>query len=253
MPPASDVLAEIGAPCRGPALPAALLSALLLCACGSGSPVAPDASAPAGNESAQQGEPGEPLAARPDTSDSGDDSTTEPDTGADPNTDTGTDTSTDTGSDAAAATDGPIACQPFSASDRIAILSLVNEARAQARSCGSERFAAVGPLGWDSRLEDAARTQSADMAANNFFSHTGSDGSNVGERMTRAGYDWRGYAENIAAGQDDHEDAIQGWLNSPGHCRNLMSTTSQDIGMACVSNADSQYRHYWTQVFGVQR
>ncbi|HBA65611.1 MAG TPA: hypothetical protein DCZ48_05415 [Methylococcaceae bacterium] len=56
----------------------------------------------------------------------------------------------------------------------------------------------------DSRLHEAALAHSNDMSANDFFSHTGSDNSNAGQRMLSASYNWNqpggGWGENIAAG-----------------------------------------------------
>ena len=56
------------------------------------------------------------------------------------------------------------------------------------------------PLAANAALAAAATAHSNDMANKNFFSHTGSDGSNPGQRISRAGYNWYTYGENIAAG-----------------------------------------------------
>ena len=55
----------------------------------------------------------------------------------------------------------------------------------------------------DSAARIAARCHSVDMAENDFFSHTGSDGSNFSQRMRDAGYTGSPRAENIAAGNAD--------------------------------------------------
>ena len=39
------------------------------------------------------------------------------------------------------------------------------------------------------------------MVANGFFSHTGANGSSVGDRLNAVAYGWASVAENIAAGQ----------------------------------------------------
>jgi len=126
-----------------------------------------------------------------------------------------------------------------------------NSARSQARSCGGQSFSAAPPLEWNSLLGQAAKVHSNDMASNNFFSHTGSDGSSAGQRITNAGYNWRGWGENIAAGQQSVDDVMQGWLNSPGHCRNIMNSNISQIGGALVELQGSQYSTYWTAVFGL--
>ncbi len=68
------------------------------------------------------------------------------------------------------------------------------------------------------------------MALDNFFSHTGSDGSSPGQRISRQGYPWRAYGENIAVGDLTVSSVLQGWLGSEGHCRNLMDPTFTEIG-----------------------
>ena len=146
-----------------------------------------------------------------------------------------------------------VACGPFDDAARERVLGLINAARAEARSCGQTAFDAAPALGWDTRLADAARDHSYDMATKNFFSHTGSDGSSAGARATAAGFAWSAIGENIAAGQRDAEAAVQGWIDSPGHCRNLMNSRFTGLGMACVSDDGSEYGSYWTQMLGRSR
>jgi len=129
---------------------------------------------------------------------------------------------------------------------KAAILAAINAARAQARSCGLTAMPATTALAWSAKLEAAASRHSTDMAVHNFFSHTGSDGSNVGQRVTDAGYRWSGVAENIAAGQDTVSQVMSGWLASAGHCANIMRASYTDVGVACVSSDGSTYGSYWT-------
>ncbi|MCP5203109.1 MAG: thrombospondin type 3 repeat-containing protein [Pseudomonadales bacterium] len=135
------------------------------------------------------------------------------------------------------------------------MLNAVNTVRAQARMCGSTSYAAASPLAWNCALETAATGHSADMANNNFFSHTGSDGQSVGYRATQAGYSWSAVGENIAAGipLSSVSAVIQAWLDSPGHCANMMRSTYTEFGAAKISNSSSTYNVYWTQVFGRPR
>lgn len=127
-----------------------------------------------------------------------------------------------------------------------------NEARSQSRNCGGEFREAVGPLRWDCQLANASRSHSEDMANNNFFSHNGSNGSSPFERMTDAGYRWRTAGENIAAGSSTARAAVDGWLNSPGHCNNIMAAGFEDMGAAKAENSNSQYRIYWTAGFATR-
>ena len=130
------------------------------------------------------------------------------------------------------------------------LLQQVNAARASARSCGGVLRPAAGALAWSSPLQVAAARHSTDMAQNNFFSHTGSDGSSVGTRATAAGYSWRGVGENIAAGQATVAAVMNGWLASAGHCNNIMGSDYNDVALACVSQSGTNYGRYWTMVLG---
>ena len=129
------------------------------------------------------------------------------------------------------------------------MLDQVNQARSQARDCGSTHYPATEPLSWNCKLQQAALSHSRDMAENNFFSHTGSDGGNPGLRINAQDYFARNWGENIAAGYPTIESATGAWLNSPGHCRNIMNSAYKEVGIALVENFNSDYNYYWTQVF----
>ena len=147
---------------------------------------------------------------------------------------------------------GTVACADPREDIQNSMLLLVNAARAQARMCGSTLYPAVPALTWDNTLETTALNHSIDMSTNNFFSHTGSNGLSVADRADNAQYNWRAIGENIAAGQPTADVAVQEWLESAGHCENIMSASFQEIGAACVSDSGAQYTHYWTQVFGTR-
>jgi uncharacterized protein YkwD len=130
------------------------------------------------------------------------------------------------------------------------VLALVNEARARPQRCGNKAFAAAAPLRLNPTLYGLASAHAADMARYGYFSHTGRDGSTVDSRATRAGYPWRAIGENIAAGQVNADAAVRGWINSPGHCANIMSPAFSEMGAAFVVNDQSGAGIYWAQVFG---
>jgi uncharacterized protein YkwD len=135
-----------------------------------------------------------------------------------------------------------------------AILAAINQARASARMCGERLYPAVAPVAWNDQLAAAALRHSQDMALHHFFEHRGSDGSSAAERVTRAGYAWRRVGENIASGQNSPEEAVAGWLDSPGHCGNLMTAAFTDMGAAYFVSPDSKTgRIYWTQDFAARR
>lgn len=133
------------------------------------------------------------------------------------------------------------------------MLAAVNAARATQQDCGGTIMPPVPALTWDAQLEQAAYTHSNDMANYNFFSHTGSDGSSVSTRVTAQGYTWSSVGENIAAGQKDVDEVMTSWINSPGHCLNIMSANFTQMGASFVTNSSTQYGIYWTQVFAKPR
>lgn len=133
------------------------------------------------------------------------------------------------------------------------MLALVNQARSEPRSCGGRPFGAARPVGWNGALEKAAALHAADMAENDYFSHAGRDGLTPAQRVTRAGYRYRMTGENIAAGQLAPEQAVAGWLKSPGHCANLMNSAYTDMGVAFAVNSASKMGVYWVQLFGTPR
>ncbi|OJJ20616.1 hypothetical protein BKI52_16755 [marine bacterium AO1-C] len=125
------------------------------------------------------------------------------------------------------------------------MLSLVNAARTQATTCGSTVKDPVAAIEWNDELAKAALDHSNDMQAQNYFSHTGQDGSSFGQRVRAAGYTGSPVGENIALGYRDEEAVIQGWLESTGHCNNIMNGNANQIGIARSAEGN-----YWTMVLG---
>jgi uncharacterized protein YkwD len=134
-----------------------------------------------------------------------------------------------------------------------ALLAEINAVRAQARSCGGPLLPAAPPLVWSAALASAADGHSADMAAHDFFSHTGSGGSTLSSRVNATGYAWSNLAENIAAGSATAAATVGQWVNSSSHCQAMMSATYVEVGGACRYNASATYRYYWTIDLGKPR
>lgn len=125
----------------------------------------------------------------------------------------------------------------------------------------------LGPLGYDAALADIARNHSTDMAVLDYFAHENPAGEEPTDRGERQGYDCRknygtyytyGIAENIFQGwlyssityqgfiehknwsttQEIAEDAVVGWMNSPGHRANILDDTYdlEGIGVSIAAN-----------------
>lgn len=133
------------------------------------------------------------------------------------------------------------------------VLALTNQARAHGRTCGWRHFPPAPPLSLAPALTRAARMHSLDMAAHDFFSHTGSDGSTPGQRATRAGYRWSMMGENIASGVATPRAVVAGWLASPHHCANIMTAGFRQMGVAFAVDRTNPRVIAWTEDFGRPR
>lgn len=133
------------------------------------------------------------------------------------------------------------------------VLELVNEARAKPRKCGSRAFPKVPPLELSPLLSRAALAHAKDMSAHKLFEHRGSDGSMPADRVARAGYKWMAVGENIAEGAANAEVVVRGWLDSPGHCTNIMGAQYQEMGLAYFTDFAHKGDIYWAQTFGTQQ
>lgn len=119
------------------------------------------------------------------------------------------------------------------------IISLINQARANA---------SLNVLTVNSQLTTAAQGHSADMACNNFLSHTGSDGSYLTDRIWRTGYP--GGSEIIAIGTP--QNAMDQWRTDPGHWDFVLNPYSTEIGVGYAYYADSDFGGYITVDMGGQ-
>ncbi len=99
-------------------------------------------------------------------------------------------------------------------------------------------------------LQAAARAHSADMICNDFFSHTGSDGSQPWDRATRYGYSWTWIGENLFMGTGiSPSTVVQGWMNSSGHRANILASEAVHIGVGYLYDA-AEGAWYVTALFG---
>ncbi len=86
------------------------------------------------------------------------------------------------------------------------------------------------PLRIDFQLMNSARQHAAWMARRRVMRHTSAT-----------------VAENIAAGQGSSVEAVQDWMNSPGHRANILNSGYRRIGVAAYRGNDGQV--YWCQQF----
>lgn len=133
---------------------------------------------------------------------------------------------------------------------QIPMLGSINSARATPRTCGADQKVAVPALTWNAKLEAAADAHNRDMQSGNYFAHTSPSGSTLGSRVTAAGYIWKAVGENIALGQSTPEEVMTDWLNSAGHCNNIMSGSYTEIAVAKLPSSKGTY---WTMVLAKPR
>ena len=122
------------------------------------------------------------------------------------------------------------------------ILAAINEAR---RANGGHK-----PMAYNTRLEAAAHSQANLMAGKDQLAHN--LGVTLRERVTAAGYEGA-VGENIAGGQQTLQQAIEGWLNSPGHRATLLSDKFTEFGLAVArvgGGRKSRYGIYWCFIAG---
>lgn len=115
----------------------------------------------------------------------------------------------------------------------------------------------LGQVKINPKLSAAARKYAALLAKTQEFSHT-AGGTNAGDRIKAAGYDFCGYGENLAMAADSRgfasrplaSSAVTGWINSPGHRANMLAPNVTEIGVG-VALVPYQYPKYVTvQLFG---
>lgn len=134
------------------------------------------------------------------------------------------------------------AVEPKSASklsaDEQAVLDLTNKERAKQ---------GLAPFQANEKLMRAARDHSANMAKKGQLDHT-LDGKDPGGRLQDVGYRGFGWGENIAAGQRNAAEALNSWMNSPGHRANILNAEFKEIGIGLAPHGGGGF--YFTQVFG---
>ena len=100
------------------------------------------------------------------------------------------------------------------------------------------------PLRYSDKLGELAQVRTNEITS--VFEHTRPDGRSCFSIFDDYGIDYRCIAENIAAGQDTPEIAMEWWINSEGHRNNILNPDLRYIGVGNVSQDGVQY---WTQIF----
>jgi uncharacterized protein YkwD len=133
-------------------------------------------------------------------------------------------------------------------------LRRVNEARVHGATCPNAHApATAAPLRWSDSLATAAQAQAREMALLRRMGHLDSGNRGLGERLRAQGYRFSAAVENVAVGYPSLDDVVVAWLESEGHCENLMNVSVLEVGVACVDEGTTgapEERRYWTLVLG---
>jgi uncharacterized protein YkwD len=129
---------------------------------------------------------------------------------------------------------------------------LYNEARTVYLGNLARRDHGVPPLRWNRQLTHASRWFSWDSTENRpggFCGHQDTQGHWPDFRARAFGYLGGAGAENAYCAYLSPAEAIQGWMDSPGHRANLLDPNSREIGLGYYRRS-SDGRGYVTQDFG---
>jgi uncharacterized protein YkwD len=132
-------------------------------------------------------------------------------------------------------------------------LQLVNEVRARGARCGERSFGPAPPVKLSGTLATVAFGHANDMAAHNYFEHQDRSGHSPADRVRAVGYQEKLVGENIAYGPKSADEVVQGWLDSPGHCENIMNPSFAEMGIAYAAGQASKRGLYWVQLLASPR
>lgn len=130
---------------------------------------------------------------------------------------------------------------PAGVSQAEQLLIYINEARRQFE---------LPPLQYVYELAVAAQQHADDMAAYRYTGHTGSDGSLPAERLLWHGYPHAYAGEATSWGFEQAYQAVEFWINSPGHRAIILNKYATDVGVAFTVNYNSPNVWYWTAELG---
>jgi uncharacterized protein YkwD len=127
------------------------------------------------------------------------------------------------------------------------VLELVNQVRASGARCGERSFGPAPAVRFSRLLANVAYDHAADMASHNYFEHKDPAGHTPADRVRAAGYREKLVGENIAYGPQSADEVVRGWMDSPGHCENIMDSRFGEMGIAFAAGHAKQGL-YWVQV-----
>lgn len=103
------------------------------------------------------------------------------------------------------------------------------------------------PLVENPVMDKGATAKATDMKNKGYFGHTSPTYGSPFAMMKAFGVHYQRAGENIASGYKTPEQVVKGWMNSPGHRANILSTKYGKIGVGYAVGGKSGA--YWVQWF----
>jgi len=89
------------------------------------------------------------------------------------------------------------------------------------------------PLTENPLLDSIAEARVKDMLEKQYLAHVSPTGEQASDIAQRIGYRYKVIAENIGSGDFySNQKVVDGWMQSPGHRNNILSSEVQEIGAA---------------------
>lgn len=117
------------------------------------------------------------------------------------------------------------------------------------------REAGLAPVVVDGTLMACAQQYSEVQASQGGINHRGPDGSTPGQRLSRCGYRWKHFGENLSAGYANPDELVAAWMASPGHRKNILNGKVVEIGLGYTRRSDdpARYYDYYVMEVGVRK
>jgi uncharacterized protein YkwD len=107
---------------------------------------------------------------------------------------------------------------------------IISETNLQRQENGS-----LPPLKENTLLDQAAAAKANDMFTKQYFEHVSPSGIDPGKLVSGYGYTYILAGENLILGNFSSEkDAVQNWMDSPGHRANILNNRYTEIGVAII-------------------
>lgn len=110
----------------------------------------------------------------------------------------------------------------------------------------------LSEFAFDPALQKAAQAHADLMGRTGQYGHEFGPKTKFPVRLAAAGFDGSA-GENIGVGYGSIAEAVQGWMDSPGHRKNMLKRRYDRAGFAYAFNTSGKnprYTHYWVLIMG---